>query len=49
MNPLRLLALLPALTLAACVSPKRAVTTDVAPTAQFEAVKFSKLPGWRIG
>jgi membrane-bound lytic murein transglycosylase A len=46
MKSLRLLILLPALALAACVTPKRAAT-DAATTAQFEAVKFSKLPGWR--
>jgi membrane-bound lytic murein transglycosylase A len=42
----RLLTLLPALALAACVSPKR-ITADTAPTVQFEPVSFSKLPGWR--
>jgi membrane-bound lytic murein transglycosylase A len=47
MNYFRLLVTLPVLALAACVSPKRATTTDTAPVAQFKAVKFSKLPGWK--
>lgn len=46
MKSLRLLFLLPALALAACVT-HRPATTEAAPTAHFEAVKFSKLPGWR--
>jgi membrane-bound lytic murein transglycosylase A len=46
MNFLRFIALLPALALAACMSPKRA-TIEAAPTVQFQPVKFAKLPGWR--
>ncbi|HUQ09860.1 MAG TPA: MltA domain-containing protein [Steroidobacteraceae bacterium] len=47
MNPLRILVLLSVLALAACVTQKRPATADTAPTVQFEAVSFSRLPGWR--
>lgn len=46
MSALRLFVLVLLVPLAACVSKPRA-TTDATPTAQFEAVNFSKLPGWR--
>jgi membrane-bound lytic murein transglycosylase A len=46
MKSLRVLILVPVLALAACVTHKR-VSPEVTPTAHFEAVKFSKLPGWR--
>jgi membrane-bound lytic murein transglycosylase A len=46
MNPVRHLLLAAALALAACGTQKR-VATDETPRAQFEAVKFSQLPGWR--
>lgn len=46
MNRWRLLALLPLLALAACVSQKGG-RPGAAPTVRFEAVKFSRLPGWR--
>ena len=42
----RLLIALACTTLAACVSKPRPAS-DAAPTARFEAVRFSKLPGWR--
>jgi membrane-bound lytic murein transglycosylase A len=42
----RILALLPLLALAACVSHK-GVRPGAAPTVGFEPVRFSKLPGWR--
>jgi membrane-bound lytic murein transglycosylase A len=42
----RLAPLLAALALVACVSPKR-VTADAAPSAEFEPVRFAKIPGWK--
>jgi len=47
MKSLPLLSLLLGASLAGCVSSKRPTAVDVAPVAQFEAVKFSKLPGWK--
>jgi membrane-bound lytic murein transglycosylase A len=48
MNSFRLLVLAPLLALAACAShQKRTTPADTTPTVQFEAVSFSRLPGWR--